>query len=342
MSTPASARSVRVGVIGLGLMGRTHVEAYAAAAKAGNACRLVAVADPNADRLSGRIAVEGNLQNASDGSTILFDPRVVRTGTSASGVIEDAEVELVSICTPTDTHVELAMRALRAGKHVLIEKPVSLDPSAIDALAEEARRADRICMPAMCMRFWPGWSWLRDSMQDGRYGSVVSAVFQRNASRPAWNPAFYTDAARSGGALFDLHVHDADLAHWLFGVPDEIAAMGSRDHVSALYRYANGPRHVLLEGGWDHAPGFPFRMRFVIAFERATAEFDLRRTPRLEISVDGAVETPTLDPMTGYDGEVRALLDAVRGAHINAKRDDLPDLEQAATVTRSIQRYGIR
>lgn len=338
MSTPAAVgarRELGVGVIGLGLMGRTHVEAYRSAAKAGNACRLVAVADPDSARLSGRVKVQGNLQGASD--ALLFDPHDVRTSTEAQRVLEDRDVELVSICTPTDTHVDLARRALRAGKHVNLEKPVSLDPLAIEDLAGEAERAGRICMPAMCMRFWPGWSWLYDAVRDGRHGPVHSAVFQRCASRPAWNPGFYADPARSGGALFDLHVHDADLAHWIFGAPESIAATGSRDHLTALYRYANGPRHVVLEGGWDHATGFPFRMRFVVAFERATAEFDLRRDPKLELSIDGRVETPALDAWTGYDGEVRALLDAVRGGEARG----LPTLRESAAVTRSILRYGI-
>jgi len=329
-------REISIGVIGLGLMGRTHIEAYRAAARSGNPCRLVAVTDPNAQRSTGHIPVEGNLQGSA-GSELLFDPRAVRTGTDASTVLDDRQVELVSICTPTDTHVELARRALRAGKHVLLEKPVSLDPREIDALAIEAERANRICMPAMCMRFWPGWSWLREAVLDGRYGAVHSAVFQRCASRPTWNPGFYGDSKRSGGALFDLHVHDADLAHWLFGAPDSVVATGTCDHVTALYRYANGPRHVVLEGGWDHAAGFPFRMRFVVAFERATAEFDLRRTPSLEISIDGRIESPSLGDLKGYDGEVRALLDAVRSGDARA----LPTLSESATVTRAIHRYGV-
>lgn len=327
---------IRVGVIGLGLMGRTHVEAYRAASRSGRACRLVAVADPNADRLTGRIDVAGNLQSAA-GDEPLFDPRVVRASTDAQRVLDDPEVELVSICTPTDTHVDLARRAVRAGKHVLVEKPVALDPRSIDALADEVERAATICAPAMCMRFWPGWSWLRDAVRDERYGAVHSAVFQRCAGRPAWNAAFYGDRARSGGALHDLHVHDADLAHWLFGAPDEIVATGSHDHVTALYRYVRGPRHVALEGGWDHADGFPFRMRFVVAFERATAEFDLRREPKLEIARDGRVETPELESFTGYDGEVRAVLAAIATGDVRA----LPTLREAAATARAIARYGI-
>ncbi|MBL8862128.1 MAG: Gfo/Idh/MocA family oxidoreductase [Planctomycetes bacterium] len=332
----ARRREIAVGVIGLGLMGRTHIAAWRAAARAGNACRVVAVADPSPERLTGRAAVAGNLPEQAVDEP-LFDPRAVRTGTDAATVLDDSDVEVVSICTPTDTHVDLARRALERGRHVLVEKPVSLDARAIDDLSATAARAGRICMPAMCMRFWPGWSWLREAVRDGRHGAVLSATFQRLGARPAWNPGFYGDRARSGGALFDLHVHDADLVHWLFGPPDSITATGTADHVTALYRYARGPAHVVLEGGWLGDGGFPFRMRYVVEFERATAEFDLRREPRLELVAAGRVESPTLDDWTGYDGEVRALLDAVRSAEAGA----LPTLAEAAAVTRSIQAYGL-
>jgi predicted dehydrogenase len=316
-------------------MGRTHVEAWRSAARSGNPVRLVAVADPDPARLTGRVTVAGNLEGQADAGP-LFDPRAVRTGTDAEAVLDDPEVEIVSICTPTDTHVNLARRALERGKHVLVEKPVSLDPRAIDDLAAAASRAGRICMPAMCMRFWPGWSWLFDAMRDGRFGAVRSATFERLGAPPGWNRAFYGDRTRSGGALFDLHVHDADLVHALFGRPDSVAAAGTSDHVTALYRYARGPAHVALEGGWLGA-GFPFRMRYVVAFERATAEFDLRREPKLEVARDGHVEAPALEPWTGYDGEVRALLDAVRGGDARG----LPTLAEAAAVTRTIGAYGI-
>jgi predicted dehydrogenase len=186
------------------------------------------------------------------------------------------------------------------------------------------------------MRFWPGWSWLQAAVRDARYGAVRGATFQRLGAAPGWNRAFYADRARSGGALFDLHVHDADLAHWLFGAPDTVVATGTSAHVSALWRYARGPAHVALEGGWLGA-GFPFRMRYVVEFEGATAEFDLRRAPHLEIARDGRVETPPLEPWTGYDGEVRALLDAVRTGDARG----LPTLAEAAAVTRSIQAYGL-
>lgn len=332
-------RRVGVGVIGLGLMGRVHIESYARANRAGQSCELLAVSDRNVERLDGHIAAQGNLQKRAS-SARLFDPKLVRTSTDPNDVLAHPGIELVSICTPTDTHVELALAALDAGKNVLLEKPVSLDPGEIERLALAARKARKICMPAMCMRFWPGWSWLKEAILDQRYGAVVSASFQRCASRPSWGQGFYADASRSGGALFDLHVHDVDLVRWLFGDPESVTSIGSLDHVTTLYRFAHGPAHVVAEGGWNHADGFPFRMRYVVVFESATAEFDSRRENPLEITRGGAVEALAAPPESGYDQEIRHALACVR------ERLDEADatLAEAAAVTRILlaEKHALR
>lgn len=339
MSAHPDARKIGVGVVGLGLMGRVHLEAYGAAARAGQACRIVAVADRDARRLDGHLEGGGNLQ-ASGPRPRAFDPAVVRASREADDVLADPEVELVSICTPTDTHVELASAALRAGKHVLLEKPVALAADAIDALAHEAERAGRICMPAMCMRYWPGWSWLKEAICDGRHGRVTSAVFQRCGTRPTWGRGFYANESRSGGALFDLHVHDVDFVRWLFGDPASVVSTGSTDMLTTLFRYPDGPGHVVAQGGWDHAPGFAFRMRYVVTFEGATAEFDLRRDPPLELALDGRLGPVVTEAGTGYDLEIRHVLACV--AQGRARAD--VTLEEASAVTRILaaEKHSLR
>ena len=67
----------------------------------------------------------------------------------------------------------------------------------------------------------------------------------------------------------------------LFGTPDAVVSTGSVDHVTTLYRFADGPRHVVAEGGWDQVPGLPFHMTYRVTFERATADFDFQRDPLL-------------------------------------------------------------
>jgi predicted dehydrogenase len=304
----SSSSAIGVGVLGMGFMGRMHVSAVASAAQAGVACRLVAVCDQDATRMESA-GPPGNVGPAAAD----FDRSSVRKYTAAESILADPSVDLLCICTHTDTHVDLAMRALAAGKHVLVEKPVATTSADARKLATAAAATSApICMPAMCMRFWPGWSWLKQRIEDNTYGRVRSAVFERLASPPGWAPDFYRDTARSGGALIDLHIHDADFVRWLFGRPESVASTGSLDHVTTLYRYPDGPPHVVAEGGWDHTPGFPFKMRFVVAFEKATAEFDSGREPPLVVACDGSLNAVPLESITGWDLEMRHVLTAIR------------------------------
>lgn len=306
----AAARELRVGIVGFGFMGRTHLGAYRAAAKAGFPNRVVALCDQRLARIGAKAFALGNMEQ--QGATSL-DVQGLALHEEPAALLADESIELVSLCTPTDTHVPLALEALAAGKHVLLEKPVALRSKDVARLAAAAKKAKRVCMPAMCMRFWPGWAWLQEAIEERTYGRVHSAVFRRLGSPPAWSRDFYGDLAKSGGALFDLHVHDADFVRFCFGAPDSLVSTGSLHHVTTLYRFAKGPEHVVAEGGWNHTSGFPFFMGFTVVFERATAEFALGRTPLLTLAQDGKSEAVELEAHTGYDGEVRHLLSVLAG-----------------------------
>src|SRR5207249_1135453 len=107
----------------------------------------------------------------------------------------DESIDLISICTRTDTHVDLAIRALRAGKHVLVEKPVALHAGDITRVQQAQLEFGRLCMPAMCLRFWPAWKWLKDRIDDQQFGQCFSVTLTRLASQPSWS-AFYSDGAK--------------------------------------------------------------------------------------------------------------------------------------------------
>ncbi len=335
--------TINVGIIGFGFMGRTHLAAYQAARAAGVDCRVVGIADRRFAEAGGDgasvLSVGGNFDTGASRAQ-LFDPREVSTCADEAALLADERIDLVSVCTPTDTHVDVATRALDAGKHVLCEKPVALRAAEIARLALAARDADRLCMPAMCMRFWPGWSWLKERVVDGSLGSVKSAVFQRLGSAPDWGVEFYRDTRRSGGALMDLHIHDTDFVCWLFGGVRSVVSRGGLAHGTTLYEVnatgAGGARsHVMAEWGQDHHAGFGFRMRFVVVFEHATADFDLARTPALLLHRGGASETVALPEGTGYDYEVRHLIDAI---HLERKPGELrATLDDAIAVAKVLE-----
>jgi predicted dehydrogenase len=149
---------------------------------------------------------------------------------------------------------------------------------------------------------------------------------------PAWS-SFYADRTRSGGAIFDLHIHDGDFVRHCFGEPDSLVSGGSIDHVTTLYCFTSGPSHVVAEGGWDHAAGFPFRMRYAVVFEEATAEFDSRFDPLLTLSRDGRCEPVPLEATTGYDEQVRHFLAAIR----DGATETAVTLDDALGVTKMLE-----
>lgn len=245
-----------------------------------------------------------------------FDTTFVRAYARDDELLADKSVDLVSICTRTDMHVDLAIRALRSGKHVLLEKPVALQTGDIAHVQQVEQETGLLCMPAMCLRFWPAWKWLKDGIDDQQFGQCLSVTFTRLASQPNWS-AFYSDGAKSGGAIVDLHIHDADFVRFCFGDPISVSSTGvigrtgAIDHVTTIYHYPGKRRHVVAEGGWDQHDGFAYRMRYVAVFERATADYELSSNERLLICREGRAEPVELEKINGYEGQVRHIVRAI-------------------------------
>lgn len=303
-----------LGIIGFGFMGRTHAAGYLAAQRAGLPVQLRAVV--------------GSLDGWESGAPEGGAGRFTRSLTTEALLARD-DIQAVSICTYTDSHVELALAALARGKHVLVEKPVSLQSSEVARLAAAARQAGLICMPAMCMRFWPGWPWLRDLVLGGELGAVRRAEFARTGARPTWGRGFYLDERRSGGALFDLHIHDVDFIRWCFGDPATVSSIGTTHDVTTRYGYADSGVAISARGAWLPDPASPFSMRYDVEFERGVVRFDLATAPKARIFRGGAIEAVALPDESAYDAEVRHFLELIGGS---AERQVAP-LTDAVTVT---------
>ncbi len=295
---------VQVGVIGLGMMGATHLGVYAKR----DDVDVVAVAEKNPDLLHGKAQAEGNIEGQAQRGADLSTAAKYAEGLD---LIADARVQLVDICLPTPLHVPFVTAALDAGKHVLIEKPLARTHADAMKIVEAAAQSDRVVMCAMCMRFWPGWAWLKRAIDEGRYGRVLAAHFRRLASHPGG--PFYSSAEACGGAILDLHIHDTDFVQYCFGKPDAVTSAGYAhptegiDHVFTRYEYDGGPM-VTAEGGWAMAPGFGFVMQYTVNFERATAVFDLAGEHTLKLFESGRVEHVELPAGMGYEHEIDYLV----------------------------------
>ncbi len=304
-------------------MGQTHARAYA-----GNADAVVtAIADPRPNAIARARA--GNLDTGEadldlDGVLVTQDP---------SELLARSDVDAVSICTPTPTHVPLALQAIDHHKHALVEKPLALTSCEADRVTTAAAPSGLVLMPAMCMRFWPEWRWLKRAIDDRLYGSVLSASFTRLGARPGWGQGFYADPAKCGGAILDLHIHDTDFVRWCFGDPQSVSAVGVSgpadgiDHVVATYHYHSGPM-VVAQGGWIRSGDYPFTMRFVVEFEQASVRFDFSQSPTLSVFSAVGCEHPQTADEDGYAGEVRHFLTCIR----NGSRPDVELMDAAASI----------
>ena len=161
----ATEKPVNVAVVGLGFMGVTHLRAYLANPQA----RVVAVCDAMRAPVNGVLAgVSGNITK-SDDIDLGPDVKVYRT---TEELLADADVELVDICTPTPLHAAQVIAALNAGTHVICEKPLARTSAEAREILAIAAKSPGILMPAMCMRFWPGWSWLKQAVAEETCGKV--------------------------------------------------------------------------------------------------------------------------------------------------------------------------
>jgi predicted dehydrogenase len=334
-----SSPRVNVAVVGLGFMGVTHLRAYQAV----EAAQIVAVCDSVRLPVNGVLAgVAGNVKKSD---AIDLGPRV-KVYRRLEEVLANPEVGLVDLCTPTPLHLEQAIAALQAGKHVLCEKPLARTAAAARQIVKAAESAPGFLMPAMCMRFWPGWSGLKQVVQEQTYGQVLAARFTRLSELPAWSQqGTYAGGSDLGGALFDLHIHDTDFIQFLFGRPASVFSTGvarpggSIDHVVTQYNYPRGPA-VCAEGSWLLAKGF--NMSYTLHCQRATLDFDLGRgAEAMQITEPGQpARTLKCDGPDGYGLEVRYVVDCVCGGKrptIVTAEDGLSALEICEAEEQSVR-----
>jgi predicted dehydrogenase len=230
---------------------------------------------------------------------------------------------------------------------VLCEKPLARSPAQAREIAEAAAAAKGFFMPAMCMRFWPGWSWLKTAIDDGRYGRCLAAHFRRVAEPPGWGHENFLNGELSGGALVDLHIHDVDFVQFCFGRPRAVYSSGyslisgAVDHVVTQYKVASGAA-VSAEGSWALAKGFGFSMSFLVNFERATADFDSTRGADALRIIEAGKEPRVVkcDGPDGFVGELTHFIEAIqtrRPPTIITAADAVSAVEICAAEERSVR-----
>lgn len=265
---------VKVAIVGYGGIAGSHKRGYDLLAKQNAPVRLVAVCDINPEAFKG--ATKINLGGAG-GS---LDS--IATYTDLEKMLTEVEFDMADICLPTYLHKEYTVRMLRAGKHVLCEKPMALSSADCDEMIKVAAEENKRLMIGQCLRFEPTYLYLKRCIEDGRFGKLKNLAMERLSIMPRWGfEDWFFDYNKSGGVALDLHIHDIDIARFLLGEPIGVSAVTM--DISTKQSYCNTrlfypDTAVFATGSWDESATTPFFMGYRARFEKASVIMDMSGT----------------------------------------------------------------
>jgi UDP-N-acetylglucosamine 3-dehydrogenase len=248
---------MRIGVVGAGFIGAVHLSAYANMPEA----EVVGVVDARPETAAAGAAVVG-----------------ARPYASYEDLVAAEDIELVDICLPTAYHRDLALKAARDGRHVIVEKPLARSLEDAEAIIEAFQGDGGRLFVGHVVRFFPEYIRIKQMIDAGDLGTVgVARTSRRSPFLMGWND-WYADWRLSGGVLLDLVIHDFDFLRWVLGEVERVYARGvlgreynRLDYALVTLRFAGGAiAHV--EGQWGY-PG-PFNYSIEVAGSRAMVTAD--------------------------------------------------------------------
>jgi predicted dehydrogenase len=198
-----------VAIIGTGGIAEAHIFAYQKEPERARIVALVDVQQGRAEAVAARYDVDSTFADYRE-------------------VLEREDVETVSICTPPFTHVEISTAALRAGKHVLCEKPVAPTLAGLDEIEEVRRASGKVFSGVFQLRFGRGARQVRMLLDEGRFGrlhlGIAETLWFRDDDYYSSVPWRGTWEKEAGGATVSQAIHLIDLLLWYFGEPESVYA----------------------------------------------------------------------------------------------------------------------
>ncbi|MCX5776198.1 MAG: Gfo/Idh/MocA family oxidoreductase [Candidatus Firestonebacteria bacterium] len=307
----------KIGIVGCGFIGGVHFSAYCKIKGA----QLIAVCDQDLTRAKNLLQGASSVGNISVESVkpVSFNTSEVKIYTRYEEMLKDPEIDIIDVCLPTYLHKEAVVKAAKAGKHILCEKPIALSVKEADEMIKAAKKAKVKFMVAHVIRFWPEYAVLAELIKTKAMGKLLEANFQRHSPTPTWSwNNWILDEKKSMSAAGDLHIHDTDYILYICGTPKSVSSLGVKgrvtkkgvDHIMTQFNYGNGPK-VYSEGGWAYGDKYPFRMAFWALFEKGAVEFNSMNC-QLTVYEDGKEPVKPIPPAgDGYLREIQYFLNCI-------------------------------
>lgn len=318
----------RVCLLGCGGIAQTHIHSYLELEQAGRA-KLVGVCDIRPEAFSEKVQI-----NISDGNEKQEGP-AYNTYTDLDEMLRTEQPDLVDICLPTYLHKEKAIYIMKAGYPVFCEKPMALTYEECKEMLAVSEETGMQLGIGQCLHFFAEYEYLKELIADGRYGRPISGFFQRLSPPPVWGwENWYMNSDLSGGCIQDLHIHDVDIARYLFGNPEKVfcrakEGYGKWDCAHSTLCYENDLT-VTVIGDWS-LKNVPFEASYRVSFEKATVVD--KNGAVMVYPAEGEPFKPELNYTNGYAEEVAYFIDVLAGRTDNVKNPT----DSAALTIRTIE-----
>lgn len=327
------------GIIGSGMIADYHARAITDATGA----HLVGVAGRNAATAEALAEKHGAAFHTTDIAALVARP----------------DIAVVCITTPSGAHLEPALAAIAAGKHVVIEKPLEITVERVDTLLAAAQRAGVVVAPIFQARFGVGARRIKAALEAGRFGRLVlaSAYVKWHRTREYYHGWKGTLALDGGGATMNQAIHGIDLLQWFAGMPVEVFGRTTRrvhtgiegeDTAVAALRYANGALGTIeattaIHPGWSRRIEICGEDGSVALEDEAIKHWDFREAQREDEAIrhtaaDTTMGSGATDPKAiSHQGHLRQIQDLV-----NHLRDGAPlglsgpDARNAVAIIRAL------
>lgn len=261
-----------IGIVGIGFMGMAHFEA----AKKLKRGKVTAIATRNPKKRAGDwSSIQGNF--GPRGSTSV-DLSNISSYKEYRDLLDDDSVNLVDVCLPTDQHESVVIDALKAGKHVFVEKPIAVDLSAARRMVKAADKHGCHLMVGHVLPFFPEFRFALEAISEEKYGKLKAAHFRRMICPPSWSKDMAA-MERMGGYGIDLHIHDNHFIRAACGMPNAVFATGDVDHGRVKQTHTNyvfNEKDITITSvsGGLASGGLKFVHGYELYFEKATVEFE--------------------------------------------------------------------
>ena len=303
---------IRIGIVGIGFMGWIHY----LATKGLKGAKLAAICSRDEKKRAGDWrSIRGNFGPPGQ----MVDLSEIKQYETLDAMLADPEIDLVDVCNPTNLHPETAIAALKAGKHVMVEKAIALQPEQADAMVAAAKQAGKLLMVGHVLPFFPEFAFAAEMIRSGRYGKLLGAHFKRVISRPDWS-ADIGDADKTGGPAVDLHIHDTHFIGLVCGVPKAVFSTGIMEkgavqYLTTSYLYGPGGPAVTCSSGAIAMSGRQFVHGYEVYLERATLVYESGTAPLVVLTADGKVDEPTLpgggDSINAFTTELQVAVNGI-------------------------------